>query len=98
MTATVTATYRRAGILGSRIFVPVSAVAKLDTGEQVAWVLGPEEKVTRRSLTIGAVTGGQVEIVDGLQPGDRVVVAGVTQLREGLQVRDLGDALSSQQS
>jgi hypothetical protein len=28
-----------------------------------------------------------------LQPGDRVAVAGATFLREGLKVRDLGDAL-----
>jgi len=31
--------------------------------------------------------------VEGLQPGDRIVVAGVTQLREGQKVRDLGNAL-----
>ena len=98
MTATVTMTYRRAEALGSRIFVPISAVARLNTGEQVAWVLGPDETVTRRPLTLGSVVGGQIEIVDGLQPGDRIAVAGVAQLREGLQVRDLGDALSSQGS
>jgi hypothetical protein len=37
--------------------------------------------------------GAEVEILEGLAPGDRIVVAGVTFLREGMKVRDLGDAL-----
>ena len=93
MTATVTLTYRRAAILGSRILVPISAVLKDSTGEQVAWVVGSEDTVTRRPVKLGQATGGQIEIREGLQPGDRVVVAGVTFLREGMQVRDLSDAL-----
>ena len=48
-------------------------------------------------VKIGAATGGQIEIVDGLQPGDRIAVAGVTFLREGMKVRDLGDALGGGQ-
>jgi RND family efflux transporter MFP subunit len=93
MTATVTLTYRRAGILGDRLLVPVSAVLKDATGEQVAWVVGTDETVARRPVKLGQATGGRVEIVDGLQPGDRIAVAGVTFLREGMKVRDLGDAL-----
>jgi multidrug efflux pump subunit AcrA (membrane-fusion protein) len=37
--------------------------------------------------------GGQIEITEGLEPGDRIAVAGVTFLRDGMKVRDLGDAL-----
>jgi len=97
MTATVTLSYRRASILGSRILVPISAVSKEPAGEQVAWVVEPDQSVSRRAVKIGAATGGQVEIVDGLQPGDRIAVAGVTFLREGMKVRDLGDALGGGQ-
>jgi multidrug efflux system membrane fusion protein len=39
-----------------------------------------------------------VEVVEGLQPGDRIVVAGVRFLREGMKVRDLGDALGGERS
>jgi RND family efflux transporter MFP subunit len=98
MTATVTLTYRRASILGDRILVPISAVLKDAAGEQVAWVIGPEQTVTRRPVRLGHVAGGQVEILDGLQPGDRIATAGVTFLREGMKVRDLGDALGGGQS
>jgi RND family efflux transporter MFP subunit len=98
MTATVTVTYRRASILGSRILVPISAVFKDATGQQVAWLLGPDQTVTRRLVKLGEATGGQIEIVEGLQPGDRIAVAGVTFLREGMKVRNLGDALGGGQS
>jgi multidrug efflux system membrane fusion protein len=93
MTATVTLTYRRANVLGDRLLVPVSAVFKDPGGEQIVWVVGSDEAVTRRPVKLGAAAGGRVEITDGLQPGDRIAVAGVTFLRDGMKVRDLGDAL-----
>jgi membrane fusion protein, multidrug efflux system len=98
MTATVSLTYRRARILDERILVPISAVFKDATGEQVAWVIGPDLTVSRRPVKLGEATGGQIEIVDGLQPGDRIAVVGVTFLRQGMKVRDLGDALGGGQS
>ena len=97
MTATVNVTYRRATVLGSRILVPISAVFKDSSSEQVAWVLGPDQTVKRRQVKTGEATGDQIEIVDGLQPGDRMAVAGVTFLREGMKVRDLGNALGGRQ-
>jgi RND family efflux transporter MFP subunit len=95
MTATVTLTYRRASILGKdkRILVPVSAVVKDSTGAQVVWLINSDQTVSRRPVKIGTVTGGRIEIVDGLKPRDRIAVAGVTFLRDGMKVRDLGDAL-----
>jgi len=93
MTATVTVNFRRAGILGNRILAPISAVINDSSGEQVVWILGTDQTVTRRPVKTGEVTGGQIEIMDGLQPGDRIAVAGGTFLREGMTVRDLGNAL-----
>jgi RND family efflux transporter MFP subunit len=94
MTATVTVTFRRASILGNQLFVPVSAVmTPAGGGGPVVWVVGPDQTVTPRPVKVGAVTDSRIEIVEGLQPGDRIVVAGVTQLREGQKVRDLGNAL-----
>jgi RND family efflux transporter MFP subunit len=95
MTATVTVTYRRASILGT--LVPLSAVSKEAGGEQVVWVIGPDGTVTRRPVKLGTARGGQIEIVDGLHPAERIAVAGVTFLREGMKVRDLGDALGGGQ-
>lgn len=93
MTATVTATYRRAGSLDSRILVPISAVFKDSSAGQVAWVIKADQTVNRRPVRTGDVTGGRIEVVEGLQPGDRIAVAGVSFLREGMKVRELGNAL-----
>lgn len=97
MSATVTITYRRAAVLGRAIFVPIAALFKDSGGRQIVWIIGPDQVVTSRPVKIGAASGGNIEVIDGLQPGDRIAVAGVTQLREGLKVRDLGDALGSGQ-
>ena len=93
MTATVTLSYQRASILGGRILVPIAAVFQESAGTQVAWVIGPEGKAVHSPVKLGAVTGDSVEILEGLQPGDRIAVAGVSFLRDGMKVRDLGDGL-----
>jgi len=77
----------------NRFLVPVSAVFKESTGEQVVWVVGPDESVTRRPVKIGEPSGSQIAILNGLQSGDRIAVAGVSFLRQGMKVRDLGPAL-----
>lgn len=97
MTATVTLAYRRASILGDRILVPITAVFKQPSGEQVVWVLNADGTVSARPVKIGTATGELIEILAGVRPGDRVVTAGVRFLRDGMKVRDLGDALGGGQ-
>ncbi|MFO0947501.1 MAG: efflux RND transporter periplasmic adaptor subunit [Planctomycetota bacterium] len=97
MSATVTITYHRAGILGDRILVPIQAVVKEDAGKQTVWVIGPEGVVSRREVKIGEATGAEVEVLEGLEAGDRIAVAGASMLREGMKVRDLGDELGGGQ-
>jgi RND family efflux transporter MFP subunit len=93
MTSTVTLVHRRSNMAGNRFLIPVSAVFNENTGQQVVWVIGPDQRVTRRPVKIGTPSGSQIEIVDGLQSGDRIAVAGVSFLRQGMKVRDLGAAL-----
>ena len=93
MTALVSMTYRRASILGERFLVPISALFQPEPGRQVVWVIAQDMTVTARPVKTGEATGGRIEIVEGVQPGDRIVTAGVSFLREGMKVRDLGDAL-----
>jgi membrane fusion protein, multidrug efflux system len=93
MSATVTIVYRRASILGDRMLIPIEAVAQTPEGKQIAWLLQDDNSVGAVPVEIGETMGGEVEVVKGLAPGDRIVVAGVRFLRESMQVRDLGDAL-----
>lgn len=98
MTAAVHLTYRRASILGDEILVPLSAVFKDPDGAAVAWVIGADNVVQRRPVRLGAVTGTRIEIVEGLEPGDRIAIAGARFLRDGMTVRDLGDELGARSS
>ena len=97
MTANVTVTTRGARTPGNLLLVPVSAISRQDSGEQVVWVMGSDQTVHRRPVKMGAPTGDRIEISGGVQPGDRIVVAGASFLREGMKVRDLGDALGGGQ-
>jgi len=93
MTATVTVAYRRAGVLGDRMLAPTAAVVQRDNGDQAVWVIGADGKASARVVKVGSISGGRVEILEGLAPGERIATAGVSFLRDGMKVRDLGDAL-----
>jgi multidrug efflux system membrane fusion protein len=95
MTATVRVT-ARSGEAAGRANVPLSAVYREEGRDSVVWVVtggGTAATVTRQPVTLGTIRGGSVEITSGLKGGERIVVAGVSRLREGMAVRDLGDAL-----
>ncbi|ODA32496.1 efflux transporter periplasmic adaptor subunit [Planctopirus hydrillae] len=96
MTANILATYRRAEVLGnSPLLVPVTALTQSETGQQIVWIIDEELKAQSREVKVGSATGSDIEILEGLAPGDRIAVAGVKFLRPGMQVRDLGDSLAS---
>ena len=71
------------------LFIPKSAVLELN-GKQYAFVLGDDKKVHRKTIQPGIRNADAVEIISGLQPGDRVITDNVSRLREGLEVTDLG--------
>lgn len=70
--------------------VPSVAVGEDARGRYV-WVVEPLDDtrgtVRRRPVTVGALTGSGLEIVDGLDDGERVVVAGVSRIRDEQIVR-----------
>jgi len=69
--------------------VPASAVLGSAGSESVFVVeLG---KARRRPVRTGAMSEGKVEIVSGLEVGEVVVVAGNHALRDGMDVRVVGD-------
>ncbi|MFO0911639.1 MAG: efflux RND transporter periplasmic adaptor subunit [Pirellulales bacterium] len=93
MTASVRLEYRRSAALGQRILVPVESIAQVAGGQPTAWLLGENDSLVPRRVQVGPTTGEWIEVTEGLEPGDRIVVAGVRFLREGMKVRDLGDEL-----
>jgi multidrug efflux system membrane fusion protein len=58
-------------------------------GETV-WLVDAEGQAHRRPVSLGLQSRDGVEVVEGLNPGDRVVTAGASLLSEGTRVRVVG--------
>lgn len=72
------------------VSLPVSAICAPAEGGTWVWIVGADDRVTRRAVTLGELFGRDRVVVDsGVAPGERVVTAGVYRLREGEQVRIL---------
>ncbi len=67
------------------LLVPQRAVSELQGGYQVA-VVGGDDKVSIRTVTVGDRVGSQWIIAEGLKQGERVVAEGVQKARPGTQV------------
>jgi RND family efflux transporter MFP subunit len=65
--------------------VPKAAV-RLDGDQMVAFVLLPGDRVERRAVTAGGMDGDRLEIIAGLNAGDRVVVSPPAELVDGATV------------
>jgi RND family efflux transporter MFP subunit len=64
-----------------RLLVPGGAVRSVD-GVDIVFVVR-ENRVERRAVRLGAASGDRVEIVSGLNPGDRIVVDGPAAMADG---------------
>lgn len=69
----------------SALVVPRAAVF-----EGTVWVIDDESNASLRAVTIGLVSDESVEVVDGLDEGERVVVAGASLLSDGALARVVG--------
>lgn len=72
------------------VSLPVSAIYAPAEGGSYVWVVGDDDRVMRHAVTLGELYGRDRVVIDsGVEPGDKVVTAGVYQLREGERVRIL---------
>src|SRR5437868_1982841 len=70
------------------LLVPQKAVTELQGIQQLA-VVGADNKVNVRTVTVGERTGQMWIVENGLKAGERVVVEGVQKAREGITVKIL---------
>jgi len=73
----------------AKTVVPIEAVKTKD-GVSKAMVIGAEDKVEERVVKTGVSDRGGVEIVEGLQPGDRVVILSYSPVKDGQKVKIAG--------
>ena len=71
---------------GHRLLVPGNTLVFRGAGAQVALV-DAHEQVEMRSVTVGRDYGSEVEVVDGLQPGDNVILNPQDALTDHIAVR-----------
>lgn len=64
---------------------PAAAIQHGAPGDFV-YLVRPDDTVTLRTVKLGPTSGQLVAIVEGLAPGDRIVVDGADRLREGARV------------
>ncbi len=81
---------RQPAQLASRIFVPPAAVAEDTAGTFVYLVQATanlnEGIIERRPVDVGELTADGLEIHNGLRSGEKLVIAGVTVIYDGLHV------------
>ncbi len=75
--------------------LPLSAVMR-QQGQVVVWVLEPASMTVKlQSIVVGGADGNSVMVASGLQPGQRVVTAGVHTLTPGQKVKLFDGALNA---
>jgi membrane fusion protein (multidrug efflux system) len=73
------------GTLKNIIQVPERALVELQ-GKNFLWVVSPDGKASQRPVTVGEQTDSKFIILDGVKPGERIVVEGLQKVREGAPV------------
>ena len=87
MTANVTADLGAFLGTGDIVYVPSEAVtATNDLGGKVFIVNEDSMSLETREVALGPLRGSEIAITDGLTPGERIVIAGVPFLYEGMKV------------
>jgi multidrug efflux pump subunit AcrA (membrane-fusion protein) len=89
MTATVTVAFDEQAAPRQGMRVTAIAVTSDADGAGYVWVVDTATMtVHKRRVNVGAVIGSEeVNILEGLQGGETVVVAGILKLHEGMPVR-----------
>lgn len=71
---------------GSSITVPLTAIVPDNQGGQFVWVVGSDNTVSKRAVDVGSLRNDRIVVEKNLQPGERVITAGVSSLKEGMAV------------
>jgi membrane fusion protein, multidrug efflux system len=76
------------GVRPDSILVPERAVTELQ-GKNFVWVIGADNKATQRAVKVGESVDGNLLILEGLQPGERIVTEGLQKVRESAPVQPM---------
>lgn len=75
------------GTVASGLVVPPLALFGVRAGEGFVFVLGQDNRVRLRKVSIGEADDHGVSVQAGLTPGERIAISALDQLQDGMQVR-----------
>ncbi|MCE7534728.1 efflux RND transporter periplasmic adaptor subunit [Aliivibrio fischeri] len=71
--------------------IPIEAIFNedgdtIDLAEKYVWLVGENNTVKKQKVVTTKATSSGLRVVEGLSTGDRIVIAGVSRLRDGMSV------------
>jgi membrane fusion protein (multidrug efflux system) len=76
------------GVRPDAILVPERSVAELQ-GKNFMWVVDANNTTTQRPVKVGDQFGEYLQILEGIKPGERIVLEGLQKVREGAKVQPM---------
>lgn len=74
-----------------RIIIPLSAVTEGGSGEKYLYILTDEANgeatLIKHEIVLGSLVGSDIEVISGLQGGEKIVTAGVNYVYDGQKVK-----------
>ena len=80
--------------------MPVTAVLRI-SGQFFAFVAedaGGKLVAKQRAIKVGPIAGNNYQVLEGIKPGERVVVSGAQKLADGAPIQPAADPASPQPS
>ena len=84
-----------ATVAENALLVPQKAVTQMQSSD-VVYVVGNENKVALRTVTLGDRVGQDYIVLDGVKAGDRIIVEGIQKARPGSTVNPTEQAASAE--
>ena len=76
--------------------MPIEALLPQTGNKAIAFVVQPDNTVKAQNVVMGEILPEQrVEVVEGLKPGDRIVLKGAAYLKDGDKVAISKDPVSA---
>jgi len=94
MTATLIATEPKTtqSSLSQPLLIPSPAVFTNELNQAFVWLVDTNQMTVQKKLVqVGELTGKQIQIMQGIKAGERIVTAGVHFLQEGMTIRLLDE-------
>ena len=86
-----------ATVAENALLVPQKAVTEMQSA-QVVYVVGSDNKVALRTVTLGDRVGPDYIVIEGVKAGDRIVVEGIQKARPGTVVNPVAQPMTAEKT